>query len=255
MNQSTANLPATPQCALSREIDELPLPYVEIDAHGLITRANRAALALHHPGQGELIGKSGWDLMAVDEKDRSSAAFLSLMESGEDPPVITRSIFDRSGSFRTYEFHRNVMRDPMGKPAGMRMVAVDATETARALDEARREQQWLECAMISLAEAVILTDILGIIRSANPAAEELSGWRACGLIGKTIDELLPTQAFPPGGSAFLDLRALLDQPCKGTAGLFTRAGEVVRVEISTSPILDKQSGSISGVAALLRKLD
>jgi hypothetical protein len=36
--------------------------------------------------------------MAVDEKDRSSAAFLSHMESVEDPPVITRSIFDRSGS-------------------------------------------------------------------------------------------------------------------------------------------------------------
>lgn len=27
--------------------------------------------------------------MAVDEKDRSSAAFLSFMESGEDPPVMT----------------------------------------------------------------------------------------------------------------------------------------------------------------------
>src|SRR5208282_1155512 len=114
MNQSTANFGAAPQCALSREIDELPLPYVEIDAHGFITRANRATLALHHPGQGDLIGKSAWDLMAVDEKDRSSAAFLSHMESGEDPPVIMRSIFDRSGSFRAYEFHRSLMHDAGG---------------------------------------------------------------------------------------------------------------------------------------------
>ncbi len=89
----------------------------------------------------------------------------------------------------------------------------------------------------------------------NHAAEELSGWRASGLIGKTIDELLPTQAFPPGGSAFLDLRALLDRPCKGTADLLTRERKEVQVEISTSPILDKQSGSISGVTALLRELD
>jgi PAS domain S-box-containing protein len=255
MNQSVANLPPATQCAPSTEIDELPLPYVEIDAHGIVTRANRATLALHHPEQGELIGKSGWDLMAVDEKDRSSAAFLSVMDSGEDPPVMTRSIFDRSGSFRTYEFHRNLMRDAMGKPTGMRMVCVDVTETARALDEARRAQQWLENAMASLAEAVILTDILGVVLSVNRAAEELSGWRASDLIGRTIDELLPTQAFPPGGSAFLDLRALLDRPCKGTAGLLTRDRKEVRVEISTSPILDKQSGSISGVAALLRKLD
>ncbi len=255
MNQSAANPPAVPECASSREIDELPLPYVEIDAHGFITRANRATLALHHPGQGDLIGKSGWDLMAVDEKDRSSAAFLSHMESGDDPPVITRSIFDRSGSFRTYAFHRSLMHDAGGRPAGMRMVCVDVTETARALDEARRAQQWLENAMASLAEAVILTDILGVVQSVNRAAEELSGWRASDLIGKTIDELLPTQAFPPGGSVFPGLRAPLDRPCKGTAVLLTRERKEVQVEISTSPILDKQSGSISGVAALLRNLD
>ena len=170
--------------------------------------------------------------MAVDEKDRSSAAFLSHMESGEDPPVMTRSIFDRSGSFRTYEFHRSLMRDAMGKPAGMRMVCVDVTETARALEEARRAQQWLENAMASLAEAVILTDILGVIQSVNRAAEELSGWRASGLIGKTIDELLPTQAFPPGGSAFLDLRALLEPPLQRNCR-------------SRSPAIEKKSGSRS----------
>ena len=50
-------------------IDHLPLPYVEMDARGIITRANRAALALHHPEQGDLIGRSGWDMMAIDEKD------------------------------------------------------------------------------------------------------------------------------------------------------------------------------------------
>jgi PAS domain S-box-containing protein len=254
MNQSATNLPAAPECAPSLEIDELPLPYVEIDAHGLITRANRATLALHHPEQGELIGKSGWDLMAVDEQDRSSAAFLKHMESGEDPPVMTRSIFDRSGSFRTYEFHRSLLRDAMGKPAGMRMVYVDVTEKARALEEARSAQHWIESAIASLAEAVILTDILGVIQSVNTAAEALSGRSASGLIGKTIDELLPTQAFPPGGSAFLDLRALLDRPCKGTAGLLTRDRKEVRVEISTSPILDKESGAICGVTALLRKI-
>ena len=118
----------------SREIDELPLPYVEIDAHGLITRANRAALALHHPDQGSLIGKLGWDLMAVDERDCSHAAFAAHVESGDEPPVITRNIFDRSGSFRTYQFHRSLIRDAHGSPVGMRMIGVDVTETAQALE-------------------------------------------------------------------------------------------------------------------------
>ena len=65
-------------------------------------------------------------------------------------PSSPRSIFDRSGSFRTYEFHRSLIRDGDGKPAGMRMVCVDVTETARALEEARRARQWLESALASL---------------------------------------------------------------------------------------------------------
>jgi PAS domain S-box-containing protein len=254
MNQSAANLPAAPQCAPSREIDELPLPYVEIDAHGLITRANRATLALHHPEQGDLIGKSGWDLMAVDEKDRSSAAFLSLMESGEDPPVITRSIFDRSGSFRTYEFHRSLVRDAMGKPAGMRMVCVDVTERARALEEARRAQQWLESAMASLVDAFILTDTLGVVRWVNPATEGLSGSTAQELKGKMIDEVMPIRNYQSVNGPPLNRRAAIAGACRGIAGVLTRDRKEVRVEISTSPIVDKESGSISGVAALLRKI-
>jgi hypothetical protein len=31
---------------------------------------------------------TGWTLMAMDEKDFSSAAFHSQMASGEEPPVI-----------------------------------------------------------------------------------------------------------------------------------------------------------------------
>ena len=133
-NRRAASIPAAPGPALNParrpllNIDHLPLPYVEMDAQGILTRANRATLALHHPEQGELIGKSGWDLLAIDEKNRSTAAFLSLMASGEEPPVICRSIFDRSGKFRTYEIHRSIIRTTGGKPAGVRMIFMDVTE-------------------------------------------------------------------------------------------------------------------------------
>jgi PAS domain S-box-containing protein len=235
-------------------INHLPLPYLEIDAHGIITRANRAALALHHPEQGELIGRSGWDMMAIDEKDRSSAAFLSLMKSGEEPPVICRSVFDRSGRFRTYEMHRSLIRKGRKKVAGMRMVCMDVTETKQALDEAQRTCQWLESAMRSVAEAVILTDALGMIRSVNPAAEKLSGWSAKELTGMTIDEVLPIQA-RPGGGALLGLQAMLELPLSGMATVMTRDWSQIKVEISTSPIFDKDSGSLSGVAAILRRAE
>ena len=236
-------------------IDHLPLPYVEMDAHGIITRANRATLALHHPEQGELIGKSGWDLLAIDEKSRSTAAFLSLMTTGEEPPAICRSIFDRSGKFRTYEIHRSIIRTTGGKPAGVRMIFMDVTECKNALEEAQRTCQWLESAMHSAADAVILTDALGMILSANPTAERLSGWSTNELTGMAIDELMPIQARPSGDRSALDLQAMLQLPCNGMATVRTRERQQIEVEISTSPILDKNNGSVSGVAAILRRVE
>ena len=235
-------------------IDHLPLPYVEMDARGIITRANRATLALHHPEQGELIGKSAWDLLAIDEKTRSTAAFLSLMASGEDPPVICRSIFVRSGRFRTYEIHRSMIRKSGGRPVGMRMIFMDVTERKNALEEAQRNCEWLENAMHSVAEAVILTDALGVIRSVNPAAEKLSGWSANELMGMAIDEILPVQARPCGGSV-LDLQVMLQLPWSGAATVMTRQRHQVKVQISTSPILNKNNDSVSGVTAILRRVE
>jgi PAS domain S-box-containing protein len=177
------------------------------------------------------------------------------MASGDDPPVITRSLFGRSGSFRTYEMHRSLMRDADGNPSGMRVIFVDVTDSKSALEEARRTAQWLRSALQSVADAVILTDALGIVRSVNPAAEEFSGWRACDLIGLAIETVLPRQAFSCEGDAVLNLRALLEHPCSGLAAILTRDGREVRVAINASPILDNTSGSVSGVAVLLRRIE
>jgi PAS domain S-box-containing protein len=253
VNSRAASTPAARRPTLN--IDHLPLPYVEMDARGIITRANRAALALHHPEQGDLIGSSGCDMLAIDEKDRSSAAFLSLMASGEQPPVICRSIFDRSGRFRTYEIYRSMIRKSGAKPAGVRMIFMDVTERNNALEEARRTCEWLESATRSLADAMILTDALGVIRSVNPAAERLSGWSANELMGMAIDEVLPIEARPCGGQAVLSLQVMLELPCSGMATLITRERQQIKVEISTSPILDKNNGSVSGVAAILRRVE
>jgi PAS domain S-box-containing protein len=255
MNGAFAIMPATPAAASSLDIDALPLPYAEVDAGGIIIRANRAALALHHPEQGDLIGKSGWDLMACREKDFSSAAFLSQMASGADPPVIIRSLFDRSGSFRTYQMHRSFIRDAGGNPAGMRIIFVDVTDALKQLDETRLALQWFEKAIASLADAVVLTDPLGFVRTVNHAAEEMFGWAAQDLTGKVIEDVIPILAYEPIDGPPLDRRVAIEKQCKGIATLLTRQHLEVRFEMSTSPILDENSGSVIGVAAVLRRLD
>ena len=97
--------------------------------------------------------------------------------------------------------------------------------------------------MHSFAEAVILTDVLGMVRSANPAAESLLGFGLCELEGKVIEETVPILDYQSINGPTLDRRAAIERYCKGIATLLTRNGSKVKVEISTSPILDKGTGS------------
>lgn len=240
--------------SLPNEIDEMPLAYLEVDSEGCVTRANRAALALHHPDQGDLIGMNVWKLMATDEKDASHADYKGHMETGKGAPVTWRSIFDRSGKFRTYELHRSLMRHADGKPAGMRIVLIDVSDTRAELEEALRKQQWLENAMSSLPNAIFLTDILGVVRHMNPAAEELSGFAAHELIGKTIDGAMPVLTYHSADGTHLSRHAAIETHCQGIATILNRRREEVKVEMNTSPILDKAAGAVSGVAAILRRI-
>jgi PAS domain S-box-containing protein len=235
-------------------IDELPLPYIELDAHGMVTRVNRATLALYPPGHGDPVGKQAWDFVAGDEQEASFAAYASLMKSGEDPPVIRRALFDRSGRYRTYEIHRSLVRGHGGEPCGVRMVGIDVTETLRAAEAANQARRWLESAVESVAEGMLLIDALGIIQSANPALEAMLGWRAVDLVGQVLEQAIPVKANHNGGKLLCFTTALKERT-KSTAMLLDRLGHELKVEITTSPIIDRESGSTTGVVAVLRRIE
>lgn len=100
MNEIPASMPAAHGLGQSDAIEELPVAYVEIDAFGAITGANRITRALHSRHAGELIGKMAWELMPTEEQELSFAAIVSAMETGIDPGVSRRSIYSSKESFR-----------------------------------------------------------------------------------------------------------------------------------------------------------
>jgi len=259
MNDLSATTHAATGNAGADAIDELPLPYMEMDAKGIITRANRATLELHPLEHGALVGRMAWDLMATDEKEPSCAAYFSVMEfglePGQEPPPVLRSLYTRRGEFRTYELYRSLIRDGEGRPVGMRMVCVDVTQAQKDLKEAQRVRKWIESIMESVADAVIVTDALGFIRAVNPAAEELFGWRAKDLTGKVVEKALPMLSFASGQGNELSFSMKLAGHCKGVATVLNRERQEVRVEITTSPIVDKESGFTTGVVSVMRRLE
>jgi PAS domain S-box-containing protein len=228
-----------------------------MDSHGIITHVNRATLALHPPERGSLVGSMAWELMAADEKEPSCAAYFLLMETGENPPIVYRSLYDSSGRFRTYQMHRSLIRDAQGKPAGMRMVCWDVTESMSALEETRAKNRRMQSLFESLPEAVLLTDTVGYITSVNPAAEQLLGRKASQLNEEPIEKGLPVLSYSPveplpDGEEFSHFITLAVRT-RGVAKILDGAGKELQVEISTAPMIDSESNATIGVVKVLRK--
>jgi PAS domain S-box-containing protein len=248
--------PPVPPCESAFEIlEELPVAYIELDAEGLVMRANRAARALYPLEHGEIAGKFLWDLMPAAEEEISHEAFFKIMEAGANSPPVRRTVYTSAGEFRTFEVHRSQIRDAQGSPVGIRIVTFDVTEAQIAHEEARQARQWLESVLESISEAIIVTDALGFVRTVNPAAEELLGWKAKELIGKMVEEGLPQLSYTSGDQKSLTHRIALERRTKGIATVLDHARRELCVEISTSPIVDKESGITAGVASVLRRVE
>ena len=253
MNKIPASIPAANGPGQSNAIDELPVAYVEMDAHGAITRANRITRALHSSHAGELIGRLAWELMPTEEQDLSCAAFLTAMETGLEPGISRRSIYSCDESFRVFDLHRKLIRDAVGKPVGMRVVSVDVTEAVTAQQEAEKARQWLESVFTSMPYAVVVTDALGVIRSVNPAAEDLFGWKAGELIGQEFEEVFSPRSFD--GHAGVGLVTVLSKKMLGVAEMLDRERRSLRVEIRSAPLLEKERGFTAGVVNVMHRVE
>jgi PAS domain S-box-containing protein len=234
-------------------IDDLPIAYVEVDAEGVITRANRAARAMHSADEKEIVGNHVWDFSPQAQVDDDRRSFLAMIDSGVEPATIRRTLY-ANGQFRAYELHRTLIRDGEGRATGVRAANFDVTEAQIAHEEAHQARMWLESVLDSMSEAILITDALGFIRSVNPATEELFGWTAAELEGKVIEKAFPLLSYSAESDVKLNFNMALESRSRGVAMLLDRHRKELRVEISTSPIVDKENGFTIGVVSVMRRV-
>jgi PAS domain S-box-containing protein len=234
--------------------DEIPVAYVEVDGRGVITRANRAARSFHSGWEEAMVGRSVFDFSPAEEVDADREAFFAMLEAGEEPPVARRALYRVSGGFRIVELHRSLIRDAEGCSAGVRSVSIDVSETHMAHEEDRRARLWLESIVESISEAVIVTDALGFVRSMNPAAERLFGYEAKELMGKPIEKGLPILCFCDSSAPAPSFSMAMEKPFRVPVTMLDHDRQEMKVEISSSPILDKENGYTVGVVSVWRKI-
>ncbi len=154
-----------------------------------------------------------------------------------------------------YEVHRRLILDDDGNPAGMRLASFDVTEMETARKVAQKSVDWMCSVFESMAEAIIVIDALGFVRYLNPAGETLTGWRREELTGMQVEEALPLVSFQSPEGHALNFGVVIEHRWTGGAVLLDRLGREFSVELSTSPIIDREKGYTTGVVGVMRRAD
>jgi len=240
--------------ALSRALQELPVAYTEMDNNGIVRAVNEAACHQRQMTAEQLLGHDIWEFLPRDEAIKSRAEFFDLIRSGEDPPVIRRSLYNSRGGFRTHEMHRKLMRDATGAVIGVSSVAFDISQMDAAYREARQTKLWLESVVEAIPQAVMVTDSLGFVRFANPSAQRLTGRTSQELVGQQIEKGMPILRAVSKTHKPLSFRIALDEPWNGDVELLNRQGETLSIWLSACPIIDKESSFTNGVVIVMKPL-
>ncbi|WP_437806344.1 ATP-binding protein [Sorangium sp. So ce1078] len=133
----------------------------------------------------------------------------------------------------------------------------EITAQRRSSRELDRQREWLRVTLVSIGDAVIATDVGGLVVFMNPVAEELTGWTEGEAIGRPVEEVFravhETTREPienPTG------RVLREGCIVGLANhtvLVTRGGGETPIDDSAAPIRDA-SGEVIGAVLVFRAI-
>lgn len=127
-------------------------------------------------------------------------------------------------------------------------VGRDITDQNKALSQ----QNLLSSIVNSTDDAILSTDINGLITSWNKGAEQIYGYTAEEMIGKSHQELLPDQVYS-------DELLIMDRIYRGEllqhyeTKRKRKDGALIQVSITTSPLLNKK-GELTGISKVVRDI-
>lgn len=250
---STGGTPAQPR---SRQVDharsprdtelrnlaeQVPTAIHHLNPDGTIIWANPAELALLGYDQADYVGQP---VAHFHDDPGVSARILACLRRGEAVRRQPARLRCRDGSFR------DVMISSIdtGVPDRFCCMTVDRTGQQIATETTAR----LSAIVDSSNDAIIGKALDGTVTSWNRGAEELFGWRADEMVGRSISRIVP-----PDRAG--ELASILERLTRGERinhheTVRMRAdGSLVDVSVSISPIYD-DLGTIVGVAKIARDI-
>ncbi|KPJ95794.1 MAG: hypothetical protein AMJ53_01950, partial [Gammaproteobacteria bacterium SG8_11] len=164
---------------------------VVLDAKGKVVRFNRACEAITGYTAAEMCGRYVWEhLLVPEEKAPVKKVFENLTENAL-PSQYTNYWVAKNGNKRLINWWNTVITDSNGSVTNVIALGIDATEQKNTEEALIRQAQIID----QIHDAVVTTDLQGIVTSWNRGAERLFGYRAQEAIGKPIAFIHPANQY------------------------------------------------------------
>jgi PAS domain S-box-containing protein len=227
---------------------------VTTDARGHVTFMNPVAERFSGFSLDEALGLPISDVFRmVHERERKPIddLYLRVVRSGAGlSPGEGVLLIARDGRERWVEDRAAPLLDEAGTHTGMVACFRDVSDRRRAEAALAEQREWLETTLVSIGDAVIATDIRGVVSFMNPVAEHMTGWKSeqargafCSEVFRIVNEHTRAPVESPVA------RVLREGVVVGLANhtlLLSRDGREQPIDDSAAPIRNAE-GRISGV--------
>jgi PAS domain S-box-containing protein len=229
----------------SRLYDFAPVGHVTLDESGAIVEANLTATVMLEAGSRGLTGKKLAELIIPAYRD-SLLRHLARVQTALKAERCQLMVPRRGGGGLMLEATTVSVFDEERQRNEFFMTLTDVTERRRAEDERAK----LAAIVESSGDAIISQNRLDLITSWNRGAEQMLGYLAEEIVGRSFDLLTPPELRPEqdrvsqrvlGGEQIDHLETTL----------LAKDGRKILVSAAISPLRDS-SGGITGISAIMR---
>ncbi|HLM60254.1 MAG TPA: PAS domain S-box protein, partial [Pyrinomonadaceae bacterium] len=218
-----------------------PLPMWVFDLETLaFLSVNQAAIDHYGYSRKEFLSMSVKDIRPPEE----IPSFLENVEN-DSPGIRKRGIFRHRKKDGTEIFVEKISNQIIfnGKTARL-VLANDITERRKAEESIQFQAHLLN----TVEQAIIATDLEGIVCYWNQFAEKLYGWTSAEVIGRNIKELTTPEINSLQASQIMT-QLSTGKSWSGEFQVQNRNGDVFPVYISNSPIIDND-GKLTGIVGV-----
>jgi PAS domain S-box-containing protein len=232
---------------LARVVESSDDAIVSKDLDGVITSWNRAAERMFGYSADEAVGRSIRLIIPADRQDEEDTV-LAHIRQGHAITHFETVRQRKDGTRIPISLTVSPILDDEGRVVGASKIARDISERQQATVATRR----LAAVVESSDDAIITTDLTGIITSWNAAAERIFGYTAAEAIGQSIRILIPKDLQQDEDLVLENVRAG-DQIDHFETVRLRKDGTRLAISLTVSPIRNETS-EIVGASTIARDI-